>query len=295
MSAFRHACLLTISLLAVTGQTVSAQSTPSTEATAKSGVQYDAVPPIISPYMAAPAILVFSKTGEWRHNEGIAGADHFFAEFADQRGWGLFTTANGAVFQPEILKRFKLIVFNNMTGDVLSPEQRAAFEQWMADGGAWIGLHGSGDNSHSAWSWYDKQLIGPEFVGHPAEPQLQKARIVNLAADHPVLSGLPASWKVSDEWYSFDANAAAMGMTPLLGLDESSYDPVNRLYGPREDLRMGPQPEDHPVAWSKCHGKARTVYSAIGHMHTAYDHPDYRRFLENAVKWVLERETSAGC
>lgn len=256
---------------------------------------HDSFPPHITRYMANPAILVFSKTGDWRHDEGIAGADRFFADLAKNRGWGIFTTANGAVFRPEILSRFKLVVFNNMTGDVLSPEQRATFEQWMASGGGWIGLHGSGDNSHIAWPWYGKGLIGPEFIGHPAEPQVQKGRLVNLAPDHPVMTGFPSEWMANDEWYSFDASPSAYGMTPLLGLDEASYDPVNRQYGPREDLRMGPQPVDHPVIWSKCIGNARALYSAIGHTHLSYDYPEYRNLLKNAVDWVLERASNAGC
>lgn len=256
---------------------------------------YDSVPPQITRYMASPAILVFSKTGEWRHNEGIAGADRFFSDLASSRKWGIFTTANGAVFRPEILNRFKLVIFNNMTGDVLSPEQRAAFEQWLANGGAWIGLHGSGDGSHAAWPWYDKTLIGPEFIGHPAEPLLQQARLVTLAPEHPVMQAIPNAWMVTDEWYSFDANPASFGVKPLLGLDEASYDPVNRLYGPREDLRMGPRPIDHPIIWSKCLGSGRTFYSALGHNHLVYDNPDYRRLLTNAVDWVLERASSQGC
>jgi uncharacterized protein len=256
---------------------------------------YDAFPPQITRYMANPAILVFSKTSDWRHNEGIAGADRYFADLASSRGWGIFTTANGAVFRPEILSRFKLIVFNNMTGDVLSPAQRLAFEGWMASGGAWIGLHGAGDNSHTSWRWYDQQLIGPEFIGHPANPQFQKASLATLAPEHPVMAGFPSDWAATDEWYSFDAHPSAFGMKPLLGLSEASYDPVNRQYGPREDLRMGPKPADHPVIWTRCLGNARSFYSALGHQQFLYDDPHYRQLLANAVDWVLDRKSTKGC
>ncbi len=235
--------------------------------------------------MAQPAVLVFSKTRSWRHNEGIAGADRFFSEFTTNNKLGLFTTVNAAVFNAEQLARFDLVVFNNMTGDSLSPEQESAFQNWIEDGGALIALHGSGDNSHSDWSWYDTQVIGPQFIGHPADPQFQNARVVNLAAAHPIMQGIPADWIHNDEWYSFDT-AKLTGAVPLLGLDEDSYNPQNLVYGDREDLRMGGGPQGHPIAWARCIGKGRSFYSAIGHKHTSYDDPIYRRVLTNAVAWV---------
>lgn len=259
-------------------------------------VRHDTVPPQITPYMPSAAILVFSKTLDWRHNEGIAGADRFFAEFTSENGMGLFTTANGAVFNPEQLARFELVVFNNMTGDALSPDQEKAFQNWLESGGAWIGLHGSGDNSHTDWDWYDKQVIGPEFVGHPADPQFQEARLVNLAMAHPVMDGVPAEWMHTDEWYSFDSTQALAGAVPLLGLDEDSYSPQNLVYGDREDLRMGGGPEGHPIAWARCIGSGRAFYSGLGHNHTSYDDPIYRRMLANAIAWVRTRDgDNTGC
>ena len=69
---------------------------------------YDQVRPEITEFMTEPAILVFSASKGWRHNEGIAGADFFFVELARARGFGIFTTENGAVFNAEDLARFKV-------------------------------------------------------------------------------------------------------------------------------------------------------------------------------------------
>lgn len=257
---------------------------------------HDSAPPEITEFMPSPAILVFSKTLGWRHNEGIAGADRFFAEVTSEKGIGLFTTVNGAVFNPEQLRRFEVIVFNNMTGDALTPQQEKAFQDWLENGGAWIGLHSAGDNSHADWSWYDDSVIGPEFVGHPADPQFQEARLVNLATTHPIMRGIPAEWMHTDEWYSFDGTEALGEAVPLLGLDEDSYSPQNLLYGDREDLRMGGGPAGHPIAWTRCIGKGRTFYSGLGHNHTSYDDPIYRKMLLNALEWVRARDdANAGC
>ncbi|WP_209347463.1 ThuA domain-containing protein [Pontixanthobacter sp. CEM42] len=257
---------------------------------------HDARPPAISEYMPQPAILVFSKTEDWRHNEGIAGADRFFTELAHEKGMGLFTTENGAVFNAEQLALFDVVIFNNMTGDALSPEQEDAFQSWLKDGKGWIGIHGSGDNSHKDWEWYDRGIIGPEFIGHPADPQFQDAEVVKLATNHPITTDLPDRWIQNDEWYSFEDMEFLQGSTPLFGLDEGTYSPQNLVYGDREDLRMGPKPEDHPIVWTRCLNGARTFYSAIGHLHTAYDNTHNRALLTNAFDWVRNTaKTEQGC
>ncbi len=269
---------------------------PAPAASASPAAHYDTLPPAITEYMAEPAMLVFSKTEGWRHNEGIAGADRYFVDLARKNGWAVFTTANGAVFNPGQLGRFKLVVFNNMTGDALSPEQEAAFQVWLEAGGAWMGIHGSGDSSHSDWDWYKDDLIGPLFVSHPADPQIQQARVDVLAPAHPVMQGLPASFQHSEEWYTFDSRAQDHGMIVLAGVEEATYSPFNRVYG-KEDLRMGEGAINHPVVWVTCPGSGRAFYSALGHEELAYDNPANRLLLENAFRWTTGQSDleGAGC
>jgi len=258
-----------------------------TEPTAETvGAIYDSTPPEIQPFMQQPAILVFSKTKAWRHNEGIAGADHFFVGLAREKGYGIFTTANSAVFNAQDLGRFQVIIFNNMTGDALSPTQEGVFQNWLESGGAWIGIHGSGDSSHMDWDWYQNELIGPTFTSHIMAPQFQEARVVNLAQGHPVMAGIPRDFMHTDEWYSFDSRPQDHGHTPLAGLDETSYSPKNIVYGDISDLRMGEGAINHPIIWSHCPGKGRAVYSAIGHLYQSFEDENYQRLLRNAFDWV---------
>ena len=257
---------------------------------------YDTVNPPISEHMKSPSILVFSKTREWRHEEGIAGAHMHMIRLARKLGYGTYSSENGAVFNTENLARFKIVVMNNFTGDGLSPTQEKALQDWVEAGGGLLTLHGSGDASHSDWPWYANEVIGPTFIGHPADPQFQDARIENLAPEHPVMAGIPAEWTANDEWYSFDSLPKA-DFTLLAGLDESTYSPVNNKYGDVSDLRMGEGAENHPIIWSRCLGEGRTVFSAIGHRETAYDSEIYQRLLENAANWVSKTtdKDGAGC
>jgi type 1 glutamine amidotransferase len=240
---------------------------------------------------------LFSKTLEWRHNSGIAGADLYAIELGQALNMSVFTTVDSTVFNAEDLARFKLVIFNNATGDILTQAQQHAFQTWLEDGGGWIGIHGSGDGSQDKWEWYQKTLIGPKFISHPMAPQIQKARLQNLSNSHPVLAGIPAEWYHADEWYTFDGIPQDYGLTPLVGLDETSYSPVNTVFGDVSDLRMGEGAVNHPIIWSGCVGKGRTVYSGIGHSHESYNHPILKKILENAAKWVMRKTdiNGSGC
>lgn len=257
---------------------------------------YDQIAPPVSEYMKSPSILLFSKTRSWRHEDGIAGANLHFIKLARKMEYGTFSTENGAIFNAEDLAKFKIVVMNNFTGDGLSPVQEAALQSWVEAGGGLLTLHGAGDASHGDWPWYAKEVIGPTFIGHPAAPQFQDARIETLAPQHPVAAGVPAEWMANDEWYSFDS-LPNDNFTVIAGLDESTYSPVNTQYGDVSDLRMGEGAENHPIIWSRCIGSGRTVFSAIGHLETAYENPVYAALLENAARWVAKETDaeSAGC
>lgn len=265
--------------------------------TAEPIVEPSAEPPEIGINVPAPAMLVFSKTAGWRHNNGIAGADLFLAELAKEKGFSFFTTANAAVFNAEDLDRFEVIVFNNVTGAALSADERAAFEQWMKSGGAWLGLHGSGDFSLAGWTWYQENLIGAQFIGHTMAPQFQTARLVVLDPTHPISEGLPSDWEHRDEWYSFDKVPDPVLFKPLIGIDETSYSPTNTVVDRwPEDLSMGSRPEQHPMVWATRNDCYRGVYSAMGHGFESYQDPNYRALLSSAFDWVSEaRAVQTGC
>ncbi|MFN3214472.1 MAG: ThuA domain-containing protein [Henriciella sp.] len=257
-------------------------------------VVYDQIPPHITKWMQQPAILVFSKTNGWRHNEGIAGADKFFVELSRAKGFGIFTTVNAAIFNADDLARFDVIVFNNATGDTLSPDQEAAFRDWLEAGGAWIGLHGSGDNTHADWPWYAKSLIGPTFTGHPLTPHFHIVRVETLDEAHPIMTGTPLVWEHDDEWYFFDSHPRDYGLHPLAGIHETDFKPEGEDVQNLTTWAMGEAPLDHPVIWVGCPGEGRSFYSALGHSDLAYDSQTYRDILVNAFDWVLKTSDPAG-
>jgi hypothetical protein len=236
--------------------------------------------PVRLPELRHPAVLVFSKTNSFIHKEAIPAAKQLLQDLAVTNGWSIYTTDSGAVFTPEHLARFDVMVWNNVTGDVLLPEQRAAMQAWLEGGGGFVGLHAAGDNSHDVWPWYQDSVIRARFIGHPTNPQFQQARLRIEPPADPLMAGLPDPWMRTDEWYSFAASPRGPGVRVLATLDEASYAPGSFFGKP---LAMG---LDHPVIWTHEPGKGRVFYSALGHTAASYAEPEYRLLLARAIAWA---------
>lgn len=251
--------------------------------------RHDSTPPSIPAALESPAIMVFSKTNRFRHKEGIAAGQEALSSIARAKGWSVFATENGAIFNDADLQRFAVVVFLNATGDMLSRSQEQAFESWLQAGGGWVGIHAAGDGSHSEWDWYMENLIGAKFTAHILGPQFQTATVITEEPEHPVNRDMPAVWDHTEEWYSWENSPRARGFLVLATVDENSYTPEQNFVNSSVDLRMG----DHPIVWANCVGKGRTVYSAMGHAAEAFESADHRRLLRNMLDWALSRDSSA--
>lgn len=252
-------------------------------------VHHDTVAPQLPPSLASPGILLFTKTNGFRHRDGITGGAAFLEGAARERGWGIFHTENGAIFNERDLQHFQVVIFLNASGDMLSAEQEAAFETWLQDGGGWLGVHSAGDSSHEGWQWYRDNLIGADFTAHIMGPQFQTATVLTESNDHPVVKDMPDTWQHEEEWYSWEKSPRPEGFTILATIDEASYQPLEKFMGNERDLSMG----DHPVVWSNCVGKGRSVYLTMGHQAEAFEQPNVQRLIVNSVLWLTDVADSA--
>lgn len=242
---------------------------------------YETSPPPLPRAVKRPAILVFSKTNGYRHQDAIAAANVLFAQMATDRGWGHVQTQNAAVFNRHLLARFDAVVFNNVSGDVFTPLQRQAFRQWLTAGGALIAIHAAGDGSHGKWPWYRDEVIGARFTQHTLWPQFQTATVLLENRGHPLAAGLPSQWRHLEEWYSFESPPRRVGYSVIAVVDEKTYVPKG-MFG--SDIAMG---KDHPVVWIHRVGRGRVFYSALGHRAEAFAEPEYRTLLNNAAVWAV--------
>jgi hypothetical protein len=68
-------------------------------------------------------VLIISKTNGFREEAAIQASDTALAAICHERGWPYFVTDNGAVMNKEQLAKFKLVVWNNNSGDTLTADQ----------------------------------------------------------------------------------------------------------------------------------------------------------------------------
>ena len=225
-----------------------------------------------------PRLLLFEKIIGFKDTPSVDAAHAALVAMAERKGWTIVTTDKAGAFNRATLKKFDAVIWNNLSGDVLTVSQRKAFVSYLSKGGGFVGIHGTAGDPVYFWDWYPDTLLGARFNGHPMNPQFQEARIA-VNTSHPLAKGLPAEWKMTDEWYSFRTNPRSAGANILLTLDEGSYSPVG-MSG--QNLRMG----DHPIAWTKCIAKGRMFYSAIGHLPATYSQPQNVTMLETAIEWT---------
>jgi len=251
---------------------------PSREAAVARCARYDHTAPVLPSKLDHPAILVFSKSNGFRDDPSVNAAEAALKTFAGRGHWTTFFTENAAVFNASDLKRFDAVVWNNVSGDVLTLSQRADFKTYLEGGGGFVGLHGSGGDFYYDWDWYVDTLLGARFKAHPMSPQFQEAKLKIDDDKSPIVRGLQQEWKMTDEWYSFKTDPRKSGAHVLVTLDESTYKPM----AGKIDLRMG----DHPIAWTKCIGKGRSFYTAIGHRPESYTEPNTSKLIEQGVAWA---------
>jgi uncharacterized protein len=237
--------------------------------------RYDEEVPQLHVGAGSRKLLVFEKVNGFFHGEAIAAAHEALKGIAQRRGWSVTFTDKGGVMTPTLLKQFDAVVWNNVSGDVLTLAQRDAFRNYMEAGGGFVGLHGSGGDGATWWDWYVDTLVGARFKGHPMKPQFQDARVVIDDLKNPLVAGLGTGWTMKDEWYSFTRNPRTVGATVLARLDEKTYAPG--------DLAMG---DDHPIAWTRCVDRGRSFYSAIGHRAEGYVEPSNVKLMEQAIAWA---------
>jgi uncharacterized protein len=243
--------------------------------------RYDEGPSGLPAAVPRPSVLIFSKVNGYRDVDALDAGAAALRKIGAAQGWHMVFTENGAAMNPMDLSHYDVVVWNNVSGDVLTVTQRAAFRRYIEHGGGFAAFHGSGGDPMYDWDWYADTLIGARFIGHPRSPHFQAATIIVDDQNEWVTRGLPPQWTLTEEWYSFKTSPRLSGAHVLARLDESTYDPTNGAV----DLHMG----DHPIAWTKCVGNGRSFYTAIGHRPENYSDPNVQLLLEKGISWAAGR------
>jgi len=182
-----------------------------------------------------------------------------------------------------------------------TPQQRESFEEYMKNGGGWLGFHFSAFSLANSsfpnnWDWYHNIFLGSgQYKSNTWRPTSATLRIENK--NHPVLSNVPETFKASpNEWYWWENDLRSNpNITILASIDSSSF-PLGTGPKPHEIWHSG----DYPVVWTNRNFKM--VYFNLGHNDIDYEGKTNRdlsqtfsnkiqnKLIINSLLWIVQKQ-----
>ncbi len=245
-------------------------------------------------------IAFYTAKSDLAHISFVHEANLFFPKLATQYHFSYDSTNDWSKLNTEFLSQYQVVLFLDTRPE--APEQRKAFQQYMENGGGWMGFHFAGfaltpSDFPQNWDWYHNVFIGSgQYKGNTWHPTSAVLRVEDKK--HPTVKHLPATFTSSpNEWYSWEKD---IRLNPdidiLLSIDSTSFPLGNgpKLY---EIWHSG----YYPVVWTN--KKYRMLYVNMGHNDIDYDHGTNKelsfqfanevqnRFIADAILWLGNKKT----
>lgn len=222
-------------------------------------------------------ILLYTKNGEGYVHENIPYCIAAIKKLGKEYGFEVDATEDPGVFSPENLQQYDALVFANTNNEAFDhEEQRNAFQQYIQNGGAFVGIH-SASGSERDWPWF-WQNLGGKFKRHP---KFQAFDIKVLDPTHPSTVMLPEPYTREDECYLL--TQLNPGMNVLLAADLRTI----------EDDKLHEYPGDtfgdyFPIAWYQHFDGGRQWYTALGHSPEHYEDPVFLQHIAGGILWAMQ-------
>jgi type 1 glutamine amidotransferase len=211
---------------------------------------------------------MLTATAGFRH-DSIATARQVMTTLASQSGaFTVTATENLGDVTAERLASVDVLMFAMTSGELaFDASQKSAILAFVNNGGGFIGTHSATDTLYG-WSDYGR-LVGAYFKEHP---WVQDATVTVEDTSHPISSGLGASFRLMEEYYTFRENPRP-SVHVLLSLNATSVGASG----------------DYPLAWTQTIGRGRSYYNALGHFSETWNDARFQNQMRNAVQWVASR------
>ncbi len=224
-----------------------------------------------------PRVLFLTHSAGYVHGvvkrdspETLSKAERELLEAAEGR-FLVEATQDCAAITAENLERYQAVVFYT-TGELpISAEDRDALIEWVAGGGAFVGIHCATDTFYEYPAYME--MIGGTFDGHPWHEPVE---LVVEDPEHPSTAHLSERFALTDEIYQF----RNFRRYPLAGLLHLSGEKADLTKGKRED-------GDYVNAWCKNWGQGRVFYTALGHRPEVWEDPRFREHLLGGIGWAI--------
>ena len=227
-------------------------------------------------------VLAFYSTKvEPDHVLFAEGALKFFSDLSAKNNFTFDSTSNWDDMNDFNLGKYQVVVWLN--DEPSKAEQRHAFQEYIENGGAWLGFHVAAYNDKdSNWPWLVDFLGGGVFHTNSWPPLPAKLAVDDRS--HPATKHLPGSFISPDnEWYTWKPSPRLnKGVRVLVTLDPSNY-PI----GLKDVLTSG----DLPVVWTNT--KYKMLYMNMGHGDKIFGSPIQNKLIEDATLWLGTISTQA--
>ena len=214
-------------------------------------------------------IAFYTAKNDQAHISYVHEANSWFPEMAAKYNFTYDSTNNWDNLNSEFLSKYQVVLFLDTRPDSLY--QRLAFQQYMENGGAWMGFHFAAfaltpSDYPQNWDWYHNKFLGSgEYGSNTWRPTSAILRVEDKS--NPVTINLPNTFKASpNEWYRWENDLRKNpDIKILLSIDSSSF-----------PLGTGPKPYEiwhsgyFPIVWTNIHYKM--IYVNMGHNDIDYEH-----------------------
>jgi type 1 glutamine amidotransferase len=219
-------------------------------------------------------VVIFHKTNGFRHGSINAGID-MIEDFGLENDWIVEDSQNSNIFTDTNLATVDVVVWLNTSGNnLLTGTEQDAFENYIQNGGGFVGFHAATDTyRNQSWPWYN-DLVGAIVQTGPNHTSNNFNATMDVVGSHPAVEHLGTEWNKDEEYYYWELNGGYIfdGNIDLLRVRSTgsqSYDV------PR------------PITWYKEFDGGRSFYTALGHNSGDYNNDDdFRIMSEEAIRWA---------
>ncbi len=241
---------------------------------------------------SAQRILHFTKTSGFDHNTRVVSFAMLLS-IADELGATVDDDATGDTFTSLIdLLAYDVVVFSNTSGaDLLDPQQRANFEQYIANGGHLLGMHAASDtyrhstangSSTGVWDYY-AELIGASVQENPNHVNGTPSYSMQHTGEHASTANLPDPWVKNEEYYYWEGG--------YYGPDNAVVLEVEETVGPNGQVNS--YDAARPMSWYReLPSNSKVFYTALGHAQSNFTNDaNFRTHIADALAWMLDVTT----
>jgi hypothetical protein len=240
-------------------------------------------------------IAFYTAKEDLAHISFVHEANRWFPKMAAANHFTYDSTNDWNNLNAKFLSRYQVVIFLDTRPEDSS--QRKAFEEYMKNGGGWMGFHFSGfaltpSKYPQNWDWYHNEFLGAgSYLSNTWRPTPAVLRVMDK--NHPVTRNLPDTFRsAASEWYRWTNDLRTNPQIDiLLAIDSTSF-----------PLGTGPKLYEiwhsgfYPVVWTN--KNYRMVYFNMGHNDMDYEHktnlelsqtfssPTEDELILNALRWL---------